>query len=563
MLARISQSVSLSRRRVGLWTASLLGLALAAGAIIAYIQYTKSLRAAESEVSRVIPAPKAVTAGNPPPADRGVVRLTEAQQQAIGLKTARVTIGSTYDVLTAPGRVAPDETQFAYVTPRAAGVVRSVAAFIGQQVKAGDLLATIDSPEVAQARLDLVTRSQELEIAQTKAAWQEAIYKTTVELIERIKAGDTPEEIHQRFEGRAIGENRERLITAYAQFRLAEKTLERNRELRRSRAIPEKTYQQSLAAFEAAQATYQALMDRLEFEAKLQRELAQQEVRQAETAVRVAQERLRVLGVKPDGTEPKVERGKVVGVRPDGTLAKSEEDRPEDVKPEKILPPRERTESFAVDPVGAKPRGQAAQDEQKLISTYSLWAPFDGIVLDREMIVPGVAVDKAQRLFTLADLSTVWVEVNVQESDFDLLNRSQDARVRFSSPAYPGRQFEAEVIYTGDLVDEKSRSVLLLARAENPDRALKPGMYVFVELLRPTAQSAPLVPTEALLTHDAETFVFVRTGPETFARRVVSVGAGEDGRVAVLRGLQAGEEVVTQGGFKLKAELLRRAAEAD
>ena len=104
--------------------------------------------------------------------------------------------GKSYDVLTAPGRVAPNETQYAYITPRAAGVVRSVTAHIGQDVKAGDLLATIDSPEVGEARLDLYTRLQTLEIAQAQADWQEMIYANTLELLERLKKGETPEQIH-------------------------------------------------------------------------------------------------------------------------------------------------------------------------------------------------------------------------------------------------------------------------------------------------------------------------------------------------------------------------------
>ena len=124
------------------------------------------------------------------------VRLSADQQRAIGLRTALVTSGTSYDVLTAPGRVAPNETQFAYITPRAAGVVRSVTAHIGQDVKAGDLLATIDSPEVGDARLELYTRLQTLDVARAQADWQETIYRNTLELIERLEKGETPEQIH-------------------------------------------------------------------------------------------------------------------------------------------------------------------------------------------------------------------------------------------------------------------------------------------------------------------------------------------------------------------------------
>ena len=151
------------------------------------------------------------------------------------------------------------------------------------------------------------------------------------------------------------------------------------------------------------------------------------------------------------------------------------------------------------------------------VSTYSIWAPFDGTVLDRETIVPGVAVDTTHRIFTIANLSTVWVEASVHESDFDMLARSRGGKIRFRSPAYPDHAFLGRVIYSGDLVDEKSRTVKLLAEADNPERLLKPGMFVDVEVISPRPAPAVLVPFSAILTQGGRTLVFVKTGPERFA----------------------------------------------
>ncbi|MGB6116418.1 MAG: efflux RND transporter periplasmic adaptor subunit, partial [Comamonas sp.] len=82
-----------------------------------------------------------------------------------------------------PGRIAPDENRFAFITPRAAGIVRSVEARIGQDVKAGDVLATIESSLVGQARLDLLMNLQALDIALAQANWQETVLRNTNELI--------------------------------------------------------------------------------------------------------------------------------------------------------------------------------------------------------------------------------------------------------------------------------------------------------------------------------------------------------------------------------------------
>ena len=162
----------------------------------------------------------------------GEVRIDFDQQLAIGLSLVKAVSGDADDVLLAPGRIGPNETQYAFITPRAAGVVRSVTAHIGQDVKAGDLLATIDSPEVGQARLDLYTRLQTRDIARSQADWEEQVYNSTVELLERIRKGETPEQIHIALTDRAVGQNRERLVTAYAQYRLAQATMARTGSLR-------------------------------------------------------------------------------------------------------------------------------------------------------------------------------------------------------------------------------------------------------------------------------------------------------------------------------------------
>lgn len=483
----------------------------------------------------VAPAPESVT-------------MTREQQQAVGLRTAKVASGTAFDVLSAPGQVVPNELQYAFITPRAAGVVRTVNARIGQQVKAGELLATIDSAAVGEARLELYTREQTLEVAKAEADWEEMVYRNTQELLEHLRKGENPEAIQRRFVDRTVGENRERLLTAYAQYRLAQATIERNRELHSQKLITPKQFQEVTAAFEVAQATYESLMDEMGYEAKLANTRAQQAKHQAETAVRTAQERLRIFGVKADGTEPAVKGAKLAGVKAEGTRGATKADGESSAEP-----PKDRAARYESKPAAALTEGRA-DSEAAPVSTYSIWAPFDGTILDREMIVPGVAVDTTHRLFTMANLATVWVEASVHEGDFNLLGRSgAGGKIRFRSPAYEDLVFDGEVIYSGDLVDEKSRTVKLLAKAENPDRLLKPGMFVEVEIMNPRDEAAAQVPASAVLTEEGRSFVYVKTSAEKFVRREVVPELPRGGVVTIRSGLKEGEEVVVEGEFKLKA----------
>jgi cobalt-zinc-cadmium efflux system membrane fusion protein len=192
-----------------------IGLAMTATAVVAAAGVIWKIRedaAAATEARRTAPTPPTTERSTADP--NGPIHLDGTRQKAVGVETARVEAGRAFQLVSAPGRVAVNESHYAFVTPRAPGVVREVKARIGQRVKAGDLLATVDSHEVAQARLDLIGRSQELEVARTRADWQAAISRTTGELIQRLAAGASPEEIQKRFKDRAVGQDRERLLSA-------------------------------------------------------------------------------------------------------------------------------------------------------------------------------------------------------------------------------------------------------------------------------------------------------------------------------------------------------------
>jgi Cu(I)/Ag(I) efflux system membrane fusion protein len=503
---------------------------------------SRPVSAAGPEETKGAPSPAKAT-----PARPGVVVLTKDQQAAIGLEVQPAVEALLPIVLTAPGRVAPDESHFAYITPRAPGIVRSVAAQIGQRVKKGDVLATIDSEVVGQARLGLITSQQELEVAGAQARWGQMVHQNTLDLLTALEKSATPDEIHKQFQGRPVGDNREQLITAYARYRKAQAALDRVRSLQATEAISVAVFQEALAEQEAAQATYQSLLDEMRFTSQLTLTRALQAQRQAETAVRIAWERLRILGADTPALADLVARdARSVAETEDLAAA------PRSVPP---VPP--------VRPEGLDARGIAEAvmpGPGRLASTYELVAPFDGTVLDREVVVPGIAVDTTHRLFTLANLATVWIEVNVYETGLAQLLSSGNAEVRIVSPAYPGRVFKGEVLYTGDMVNEKTISIRLLARAENPDSALKPGMFVQTELVRQPRTPSVRIPASAVLTEGEAAFVYVRTGPEEFERRAVQVRPSDGGFVAATAGLKPGEAVVTKEAFKLKSEAARVAA---
>ncbi|MGE0393563.1 MAG: efflux RND transporter periplasmic adaptor subunit [Vicinamibacterales bacterium] len=183
-----------------------------------------------------------------------------------------------------------------------------------------------------------------------------------------------------------------------------------------------------------------------------------------------------------------------------------------------------------------------------------LRAPFDGVVTKYD-VAEGEVTEPERELFTVTDLSSVWVLADVYEQDLTKVRPGTDAVVRVD--AYPDRSFAGRVTYVADLIDPQTRSAKARVVVDNPGAALKLDM--FARLLIPTAEQRDvlLVPLTAVQTVDNQTIVFVQQASHRFARRDVELGLTAGDVVEVRTGLKAGETVVAAGSFYLKTALLQ------
>ncbi|MGC3969318.1 MAG: efflux RND transporter periplasmic adaptor subunit [Pirellulales bacterium] len=134
-------------------------------------------------------------------------------------------------------------------------------------------------------------------------------------------------------------------------------------------------------------------------------------------------------------------------------------------------------------------------------------------------------------------------------------------KLEFTAAGYGDRRFTAQVAHTGNSVDEKTRAVRLIAVAENPDRVLKPGMFVQVSLPVGEKKRMVQVPAGAVQTQGADSFVFVVRGEEEFERRNVRLGRSSGEQIEVVSGVKPNETIVVAGGFALKSEMLKELLE--
>ena len=187
------------------------------------------------------------------------------------------------------------------------------------------------------------------------------------------------------------------------------------------------------------------------------------------------------------------------------------------------------------------------------VARVSLRAPFTGAVIERNATI-GEVVDPNNTLFTVADLSTVWVRADFPEQQAGRLKTGLTIEVRVS--AYPDTMFQGVITYVGAVIDPTTRTVTARADMANPDGQLRPEMFAEVTLVT-DEQSVLTVPRTAVQQVGSRTVVFVVRGPRRFESREVTLGQASSEYIQVVTGLTSGDDVVTEGSYALKSELLR------
>ena len=198
----------------------------------------------------------------------------------------------------------------------------------------------------------------------------------------------------------------------------------------------------------------------------------------------------------------------------------------------------------------------ATVESNDSLLTYSVTAPRSGVVLERNTNVGDVANDNA--LFTIADLSTVWAEFHVFPRDLSLVKEQQVVRVHALET---DDNVNSQIDMLLPTADAASQTVIAIVPILNENDVWRVGMIIegHVEVSEKIADLA--VKENAIQTLDEESVVFIKENETTYVPREVELGESDGEYVEVLAGLQSGEEYVTDGSFRIKADLLKSTAE--
>jgi membrane fusion protein, heavy metal efflux system len=367
------------------------------------------------------PEASAVVPAQPPEKDPDVVRVSADQLHQLDVVKVEPYAFRVYK--SAIGQIAFNEDASTVVLTPFAGRVTRLLAKIGDEVKRGDPLFEIDSPEVVQAQTDLIAALHGLEKAKSQVS-------------------------------------------------LTRRALERQ------------------SGLLAAKATSQREVD----QASNDQAAAESDFKTAEGTLHAARNRLRVIIGRDDAEVERVER-------------------------ERIINP--------------------------LITINS---PIDGTVIARK-VGPGqyVRSDAGEALYTLANLSTMWLKANVPEVDIPMVRVGQPIEVKVT--ALPDRLFHSRITAIGASSDASTRRVIVRSEVPNPDGALKSEMFASFKIMTGADESSPAVPVQAVIREGDHAVVWVEEEPMLFRRRRVTIGVEQEGRMQIREGLKAGELVAGRGAI--------------
>ncbi len=189
-------------------------------------------------------------------------------------------------------------------------------------------------------------------------------------------------------------------------------------------------------------------------------------------------------------------------------------------------------------------------------ASYEVRAPIAGTIVNvaksaGEQVAPGEAI------IEIIALDTVWVEAPVFEKDLGRLNSNMGAR--FTTTAFPEKEFTGRLVNIGAIVDEQTRAATAVFEVNNRSGELRVGMQANVQLDGGAKTAVLLVPRESIVDNEGQKIVYVLRSGEEFERRNVVVGDEYGSKVAIISGIKPGERVVTQGAYQLKLQELRPA----
>ena len=400
-----------------------------------------------------------------------------------------------------PGRIRYDESKHLDIKAPMDGILTELTVTPGEQVPSGHLLAVLRSPEIGQARAEILKRQKQGEIAQQLLERESLLAVNLERLSSMLDGGQSIEAIEAAFANRALGSYRQEILSAYSKMKLSIELLANVAQAANSGSISGRVLLEREADRQVSETAFRTARDQATFAANQAKLMAESDVAEAERQVNLAWQAVEtLLGYKED-------------------------------------------------------RKTANLSDEDALSRLEIRAPIAGSVESRGF-ASNERVSRGDSLLVLANTDSLYVAASIREGDWPAVALQPGTAISFTVPALEDRTFEASIRYIGREVKTDTNSVPLIATVPNGEGLLRPGMFVRVTIPIGKMREALSVKAESVVQHENKQFVFVDMKGGTFQRVNITTGVASQGWIEVTEGLDNGDPVVTDGAFLLKSELL-------
>ena len=433
--------------------------------------------------------------------DRLQVRFLDATTvRKAGIETEVVRTRRLSSTIECLAEVSFDQTRLVRITPRVEGVVTEASVEIGSVVNADDLLAVLKSPTLGLTKSRYISAREGHLLATADFERVDTIYRGTQRMLEVCTASTPSNEVREKLAEVRIGDAKSRLLQAHSALELARLTLKREQTLLDRKITRERDFEAARSNLASADADFHATHEAVAFDSERDRLAAMRTLKVAKIELDAVVRELHILGLS------------------DSQLAA----------------------------IGGE-SGVA-------LSRYEWRSPVAGRIVERRAVV-GEFVEQRDALYTVVDLSTMWVMMDLRERDLALVRVGLP--VLFTVDGLPGHAFDGTVSWISSTVDDRTRTVKVRANLPNESGLLRENMFGLARIIVHENDEVVSVPSEAVQTDGCCQLVFVKQDETLFAPRKVSLGASANGYVEILAGLALGESVVTVGSFLMKTEILK------
>ncbi|MFC1479459.1 efflux RND transporter periplasmic adaptor subunit, partial [Planctomycetota bacterium] len=423
-----------------------------------------------------------------------------------------------------PSEIVLNADQVAHVVPQTSGIVRKVLKHLGDEVRAGDVMAWIESSELGEAKVDYFSKLNEVYCSRIDLPRAKAIHDNTIQMLKALDQMPTLDEL-KRLNNMEMGENRSRLISVYAELVFSRKAYLREKGLYAKKISSEEDFQASEKGYKKAEAEYLAIRDSISFEVKKNLSEIERGKRVAEFEAEAAKQKLIMLGLTVKDVNT------LSPLPPIGVPVKKSVDRHSD---------QEKHDS-----------------KNRSLALYPLRAPFKGTVIKKHITL-GEKIGDDSDVFTIANLSSVWVNVNVSQKDLCHVKKGQKVRV---AAGYGIPDAQGVISYVAPIIEERTRAIVARVLLPNPKGAWRPGLFVTAHIIARGDAAALRISRSAIQTIEGKSVVFIPEDGEFEAVPVV-IGRSNSKFAEILSGLSKGQLYVSRGGFELKAKIITSSLDA-